>query len=125
MTSPFDFLNSINTSKKNLIAEDPGLEKDYKPFLMNRGLSYFQDTIMYANQMNICRDLDPKLQYDFLISTIRPRKRFSKWFKKEDDSDVEAVKEYYGYSNSQAVQAISILSSDQIKIIKTSLEKGG
>lgn len=125
MTKPFDFLETINTSKKNLIDEDPGVEKDYKPFLMNRGLSYFQDTIMYANQMNICHGLDPKLQYNFLINTIRPRKRFSKWFKKVEDSDVEAVKEYYGYSNRRAVQAMSILSANEIKIIKNSLEKGG
>jgi len=105
--------------------DDVIAEKDYLPFMVNRGLSYFQDTIALANEMNIHHELDKKLQYEFLINIVRKRKRFSKWYKKEDDSDIEAVMEYYGYSNERASQALTILSQDQIKTIKSRIEKGG
>lgn len=100
-------------------------EKDYLPFMVNRGLSYFQDTVALANEMNRYHDVDKKMQYEFLINIIRPRKRFSKWFKKEEDSDIEAVKEYYGYNDQRASQALSILTKEQLQIIKSRLEKGG
>lgn len=127
-TNPFDYLNSINTTKQNMMRgteNDSLAEKDYTPFIINRGLSYFQDTVTLANQMNIHHDLDHKLQYEFLINIVRPRKRFSKWYKKEQSSDIEAVKEYYGYSNQRASQALSVLSQEDIEKIKTKLEKGG
>lgn len=126
--NPFDYLNSINQTKNNLMrGEDasPANEKEYKPFLINRGLSYFQDTIMLANEMNVHNILDNKLQYEFLINIVRPRKRFSKWFKKEEDANLDAVKEYYGYSDQKALQALSVLSETDIEKIKTKLEKGG
>lgn len=126
--NPFDYLNSINTTKKNLMRgsdNDELAEKDYLPFMVNRGLSYFQDTIALANEMNRYHDVDKKMQYEFLINIIRPRKRFSKWFKKEEDSDIEAVKEYYGYNDQRASQALSILTKEQLQIIKSRLEKGG
>jgi hypothetical protein len=123
--NPFDFLNTINQTKQNLMEEDPAVERQYPPFMINRGLSYFNDTVAIANEMNRFHHLDNKLQYEFFLNIVRSRKRFSKWFKKEEDGDVEAVKEYYGYSNRQAIQALSVLSSEQIKIIKNRLEKGG
>lgn len=100
-------------------------EKEYKPFLINRGLSYFEDTIALANEMNIHHELDNKLQYEFFLNIVRKRKRFSKWYKKEEDGDIEAVKEYYGYSNQRASQILSILTEEQIILIKQKLEKGG
>jgi len=127
-TNPFDYLNSINVTKKNMMRDtenDSLAEKDYNAFIINRGLSYFQDTVTIANEMNIHHELDHLLQYEFLINIIRPRKRFSKWFKKEQDSDVEAVAEFYGYSNERAAQALTILSNEQIRRIKEKLEKGG
>lgn len=128
MSNPFDYLNTINVTKENMMRgsnDDAMAEKDYVPFMINRGLSYFQDTIALANEMNIHHELDKKLQYEFLINIVRKRKRFSKWYKKEDDSDIEVVMEYYGYSHERASQALTILSQDQLKIIKSRLEKGG
>lgn len=123
--SPFDFVTAINTTKKNLIADDPDLEKEYVPFLTNKSLSYFTDTIMDANVMNMHHGLDKKMQFDYLINTIRPAKRFSKWAKKVENNDREIVKSYYGYNDRNAEVALSLLSADQLKIIKQKLENGG
>jgi hypothetical protein len=128
MSNPFDYLNSINTNKNNMMRgseNDELAEKDYTPYMINRGLSYFNDTILIANEMNMRADVDKKLQYEFLLNIVRPRKRFSKWFKKDEDGDLEVVKEYYGYSNRHALQALSILSKNDIEKIKIKLEKGG
>jgi hypothetical protein len=128
MSNPFDYLNSINTNKNNMMRgseNDELAEKDYTPYMINRGLSYFNDTILIANEMNMRADVDKKLQYEFLLNIVRPRKRFSKWFKKDEDGDLEVVKEYYGYSNQHALQALSILSKNDIEKIKIKLEKGG
>jgi|TARA_B110000858_G_scaffold198528_1_gene266280 hypothetical protein len=100
-------------------------EKDYNAFMVNRGLSYFYDTVIHANEMNHYHELDNKLQYEFLFHGIRKKKRFSKWFKPTEDADFEAVKEYYEYNNHKTLQALSVLSEFQIKIIKNKLEKGG
>jgi hypothetical protein len=100
-------------------------EKDYNSFMVNRGLSYFQDTILFANEMNSNPHLDNRLQFDFLINIIRKRKRFSKWMKPETASDVEVVKEYYGYSNEKARQALTLLTSEQINDLKKKVYKGG
>jgi hypothetical protein len=126
--NPFDYLNTINVTKKNMMRgseNDELAEKEYNAFIVNRGLSLFQDTITLANEMNIHHDADNKLQYEFLINIVRPRKRFSKWYKKEEDGDLEAVKEYYGYSNQKAIQALTVLTRDNIITIKEKLEKGG
>lgn len=123
--NPFDFLNTINQTKQNLMEEDPAVEKEYSPFMINRGLSYFNDTIMFANEMNKYHELDNKLQYEFFLNMVRPRKRFSKWYKKEEDKNLEVVKEYYGYSNSLALQALKVLSKEDLEKIKIKLEKGG
>ncbi len=100
-------------------------EKDYNSFMVNRGLSYFQDTILFANEMNRHHHLDNRLQFDFLINIIRKRKRFSKWMKPETASDVEVVKEYYGYSNEKARQVLTLLTSEQINDLKKKVYKGG
>lgn len=124
--SPFDFVNAINsTSKKDLIADDPDLEKLYVPFMVNRALSYFPDTVLHANEMNLYNTLNNKLQNSYLLNIVRPSKRFAKWVKKQDNNDIDLVMEYFGYNREKAIQALSILSSDQLTIIKNKLTKGG
>ncbi|NBW15652.1 MAG: DNA polymerase [Caulobacteraceae bacterium] len=124
--SPFDFVNAINSSsKKDLIAEDPELEKLYVPFMVNRALSYFSDTVMYANEVNRYSQIDYKLQNSYLLNIVRPAKRFAKWVKKQDNNDIDVVMEYFGYSHEKAIQALSILSSEQLTTIKNKLAKGG
>lgn len=122
--NPFDFLNSINTTKKDIMVDDL-TEKQYPAFMVNRGLSYFADTILYANEMNRYHHLDNRLQFDFLINTIRKQKRFSKWHKNESSEDVDAIKEYYGYSNEKARQTLSVLTQDQVIELKQKVYKGG
>ena len=122
--SPFDFLNSINFSKKNLI-EDTEDEKQYVPFIVNRGLGYFQDTVMLANEMNVNCHIDNKMQYDFLKNTVRKRKRFSKWLKAEDDRKVDILVAYLGYSRSNAKHVADLFDDSAIKDIKKRLDKGG
>lgn len=126
--NPFDYVNAINTTKKNLMRgteNDVLAEKSYSPFMTNRALSYHQDTIGVANEMNKRHEADNLLQFEYLLNTVRPKKRFAKWVKKENDEDLSVVKEYYGYNNEKAVQALSILSSEQLKTIRKTLEKGG
>jgi hypothetical protein len=120
-----DWLNSINQSKTNIMDEDPSSTKEYPPYIINRCLSGHIDCLMYANEMNKYHSLDKKLQYDFFINTLRPKKRFSPWIKKEEIKDLEVVKSYYKYSNEKAKQALKILSKEQIKFIKSKLETGG
>ena len=122
--NPFDFLNEINYGKNNIMVDDI-VEKQYNPFMINRGLSYFQDTVLMANEMNINHHLDNRLQFDFFINIVRKRKRFSKWQKPETLSEVEAVKAYYGYSNEKARQALTLLTSEQIDLLKKKVYKGG
>ena len=124
--SPFDFLNAINTTKKNLFEEDAQASKDYKPFLINRGLSYFPDTIFYANQMNQHPSLDKDMQFFFFLNIISRKKRFSKWSKKDSETEsLELVKEYYGYSSEKANEALKVLSEENLIMIKEKLYKGG
>ena len=122
---PFEFTKTINETKRNLIDEDPEVEKDYIPFLVNRSLGYFMDTIMYANEMNQKNSLDHKLQYDFLLNIIRPRKRVSKWLKKSKDDNIDLIKKFYGYSYTKAKDVVDILSEDQLKHIRSKLDTGG
>ena len=123
--SPFDFLNSINTNKVNLIDKDADNEKLYNSFLVNRSLSYFPDTVFMSNEMNRLHHLDSKLQYDFLINIVRKKKRFSKWDKPEERTDIECVKQYFGYSESKAKQVVGLLSESQITTIKSKVSIGG
>ena len=122
--SPFDFLNAINHSKDKLIV-DEWSEKQYNAWIINKGLSYGIDTVIYANEMNARPHLDQRLQFDFLINTIRPRKRFNKWLKPETVDALETVQEYYGYSIDRARQVLPLLSDVQLEIIKKKLNKGG
>ncbi len=124
MANPFDYITSISQTKNDMMEDEQG-EKDYSAWMVNRGLSYFPDTILYANEMNRMAHIDNKLQYAYLINTIRPRKRFSKWVKKKEDSDLEAVMRCYGYNIDKAKSALSILSPDQLKTIKEKLDEGG
>ena len=119
-----DWLNSINFSKENLI-EDASNIKDYAPYIINRCLSGHIDCIMYANEMNINHHLDKDMQYSFYLNIIRKRKRYSPWLRKDKIKDLECVKQYYGYSNEKAYQALKILSKEQIGFIKQRLETGG
>ena len=122
--NPFEFLNDINYGKKYIMSDDL-VEKDYNAFMVNRGLSYFNDTVLMANEMNVNHHLDSRLQFDFLINIIRKRKRFSKWLKPQIENDVEVVKEYYGYSNEKARQILPLLSSEQINVLRKKVSKGG
>ena len=125
MTELKDWLNSINQNKKNLIDEDPSLEKGYSPYIVNRIYSGHLDAVLFANEMNRYHFLPKKLQYDFFLNTLRPKKRFSPWLRKDKIKDLELVKRYYDYSNEKAKQALRILTKDQINFIKSKFETGG
>ena len=120
-----EYLNSINLSKRDLMEEDPGWEKNYPPYVINKCLSSHLDTLAFANEMNRYPNLDKRLQYSFFLNTVRPKKRFSPWGKKEKVKDLEVVKQYYDYSNEKAKQALRILSPDQLNYIKEKLNRGG
>ena len=120
-----DWLNSINFNKNNLIEEDPSLTKDYAPYIVNRCLSGNLDCIMFANEMNRYPNLDKDMQYSFYLNTLRKKKRFSPWLRKDKVTDLQSVKQYYGYSNEKASQALKILSKQQLDYIKQRLEVGG
>ena len=121
-----DYLNAINHTKERLMdTEDEEWEKKYPPFIVNKCLSGFQDTLMLVNEINQHPHLDKKLQFDFLLNSVRSRKRFTPWLKANKLDDLEYVKEYYGYSNDKAKKALDILSTEQIATIKEKLDKGG
>ena len=120
-----DWLNSINFNKNNLIEEDPSTIKDYPPYIINRCLSGHLDCIMFVNEMNRYSFLDKDMQYSFYLNTLRKKKRFSPWLRKEQVTDLQSVKQYYGYSNEKASQALKILSQQQLEFIKQRLETGG
>ena len=122
--NPFEYANAINYTKKNIMVDDLA-EKAYLPYMINRQLSYFPDTVLAANEMNRNHHIDNRLQFDFFINIIRKRKRFSKWFKPEQISDLETVKEYYGYSNEKARQVLTLLSTEQMNELKNKVAKGG
>ena len=122
--NPFEFANAINYTKKNIMVDDIA-EKSYSSYMINRQLSYFPDTVLAANEMNRNHHLDNRLQFDFFINIIRKRKRFSKWFKPEQISDLETIKQYYGYSNEKARQVLTLLSTEQINELKNKVVKGG
>ncbi len=120
-----DWLNSINTSKEHLIEVDPDLEGQYPPFIINKCLSGQMDSLMYANEMNKYPGLNKRLQYDFYINSLRKRKRFSPWLRKDKVKNIEAVKSYYGFSTAKAEQALNILSNEQLDYIYEKLNTGG
>lgn len=120
-----DWLNSINQSKNNIMDKDIDSISQYPPYIINKCLSGFIDTIMYANEMNIYTFLDKKMQYDFFINIVRSKKRFSPWLYKEKLNDLELVKKYYGYNNDKARSALRILTNEQLEFIKSKLDTGG
>lgn len=122
--NPYEFVNAINYSKKDVMVDDIA-EKDYNSFVVNRSLSYFPDTVLIANEMNRYHHIDNRLQFDFFINIVRKKKRFSKWIKPETVSDVEVVKEYYGYSNEKARQVLTLLTQQQLDLLKKKVFKGG
>ena len=122
--SPFDFINAITYNKNDLIVDDWS-EKQYAPYIVNKGLSYGADTVIQANEMNSRPHLDKKLQFQFLINNIRPKKRYNKWIKAEKIESIEVIKQYYGYSTDKARQVLPLLDQSQIDLIKQKLEKGG
>ena len=122
--NPFEYVNAINYTKKNIMIDDI-TEKAYAPYMVNRQLSYFPDTVLAANEMNRNHHLDNRLQFDFFINIIRKRKRFSKWYKPETISDLDAVKKYYGYSNEKARQVLTLLSPEHINELKRKVTTGG
>lgn len=120
-----DWLNSINFNKVNLIKDEPHLAKEYPSFIVNRCMSGHLDCILFASEMNKYHFLDKDMQYEFYINILRKRKRFSPWLKKDKVQDLDIVKQYYGYSNEKASQALRILSKQQLEFIKQRLDIGG
>ena len=125
--SPFDFINDINFGKKNLLKDDDKgiLEKEYNSFIINRGLSYFSDTVLYANEMNLRHELDKRMQNDYLLHSIRSKKRFSKWVKNKKEERVDLIKQYFNYSNQKAREVLDIITDEEYNQIKQVFETGG
>ena len=121
-----DYLNAINVTKESLMDTDDEMwEKKYSPFIVNKCLAFFPDTIMLVNEVNRMHHLDKKLQFDFLLNSLRARKRYTPWLKAKKLKNLEYVKEYYGYNNEKAKAALDILDDEQISAIKIKLNKGG
>ena len=120
-----DWLNSINFTKENLIEDDPEAIKSYPPYIVNRCLSGHLDTILFANEMNKYSNIDKDLQYSFLLYTLRKRKRFSPWLKKEQIENLDLVKKHYGYSNEKARIAVNLLTKTQIEHLRNKHDMGG
>ena len=122
--NPFDYVNSINITKKDIMHDDIA-EKGYAGFMVNRALSYFVDTVLYANEMNVNHHIDGRLQYHFLINIIKKKKRFSKWLKPTEVENLELIKEYYGYSNAKAKYVLTLFNAEHIEEMKKRIYKGG
>ena len=125
MTELKDWLNSINFTKEDLTVDDPDVVKGYTPYIVNRCLSGHLDTILFANQMNLYPSLDKDMQYQFFLNSLRKRKRFSPWLRKDKVDNLNIIKKYYGYSNEKALQALRLLTNEQLDYIKKRLETGG
>ena len=121
-----DYLNAINYTKEPLLdTDDESVEKGYTPFVVNRCLSYFIDTVLYANEMNLRPETDKKMQFDYLQTTIRKNKRYSKWLKQESVENLDIIKQYYGYSDTKAKEVMDILTPDDIDYMRNQLNTGG
>ena len=119
-SNPFDWIKSISETKENLL--DIHEKNEYNPFIVNKGLSYYIDCLLFSNEMNIRNTLDKDMQYVFLLNGIRKGKRYSPWEKKSIDEDIKYIKKYYSYNNEKALQALKILTKSQIEYIKNKLE---
>ena len=122
--SPFDYLKAINESKEDVMLTSQD-EKKYAAIIVNRGLSFFMDTIFQANEINRNHHLDSRLQFDYLLNSIRQKKRYSKWLKSEKLDDLDIVKEYYGFGNEKAKNALQVLTDEQLAYIRRKLNQGG
>ena len=122
--NPFEFINAINYTKKDIMVDDL-VEKEYNSFIVNRSLSNFSDTVLYANEMNVNHHLDARLQFDFFINIIKKRKRCSRWNKATHIDNLEIIKEYYGYSDEKAKSIYNLLNDEQIEQLKKRIYKGG
>ena len=122
--NPFEFIKSINETKKDIMVDDVS-EKGYNPFIINRNFSHFNDTVLYANEMNRYHHLDHRLQFDFFINIIKKKKRWSKWIKPQDINNLELIKQHYGYSNDKAKSVLQLFNNEQIEEFKRKGLKGG
>ncbi len=122
--NPFDYVSAINYNKKDIMVDDV-TEKEYNAYIINKALSFFPDTILYANEMNKYHHLDHRLQFDFFINIIKKKQRFSKWLKPSEMENLELIKNYYGYSNEKAKSVLTLLSNEQIDELKKRMYKGG
>lgn len=120
-----DWLNSINHTKVNLLEEDPDSVKKYPPYIINRCMSGHIDAILFANEMNQHPNLDKDMQYSFYLNTLRKRKRFSPWLKKEQVDDLDLIKKHYGYSNEKAKIALTLLTKSQLEFLRKTHDMGG
>ncbi len=124
-TSPFVFVEAISFSKTDLLEDTPELEKDYIPFIVNKSLSYHLDALQHANEMNLYYDIDKKLQFDYLRHSLRSRKRFAKWGKKPENTELNNIQQYYSCNERDAEEILGLLSDDDLKKINECLEPGG
>jgi len=122
--NPFEYSKAINMSKQDIMIDDLA-EKEYNSFIVNRSLSYFPDTVLYANEMNVNHHIDARLQFDFFINIVKKRKRFSKWFKATELENLELIKEYYGYSDDKAKSVLNLFSNEELLTLKNRIYKGG
>ncbi len=122
--NPFEYIKAINDTKKDIMVDDIA-EKGYNPFIINRNFSFFNDTILYANEMNRFHHLDHRLQFDFFINIIKKKKRWSKWVKPQDIENLELIKQHYGYSNDKAKSVLELFNNEQIEELKRKGFKGG
>ena len=122
--TPFDFINAISHTKIDLMDQE-NAESQYKPYVINKGLSFYPDTVIQANEMNSRPHLDRKMQFNFLINIIRSKKRYSKWLKPEKLDTLEVIQEYYGYSKEKTRQVLPLFSNEQIDYLKRRIKKGG
>lgn len=122
--NPFEYIKSINDTKKDIMVDDVA-EKGYTPFIINRNFSFFNDTVLYANEMNRYHHLDHRLQFDFFINIIKKKKRWSKWVKPQDIENLELIKQHYGYSNEKAKSVLELFNNEQIEELKRKGFKGG
>ena len=122
--NPFEYLKAINITKKDVMVDDIA-ENNYNSFIVNRSLSYFPDTVLFANEMNINNHIDARLQFDFFINIIKKRKRFSKWTKANEIENLAVIKEYYGYSDEKAKSIYNLFSNEELLTLKNRIYKGG
>ena len=122
--SPFAFVNAINYTKEEMIVDDWS-EKQYNPFIVNKSLSFAADTVIIANEMNSRAHIQKKMQFDFLCGVVRAKKRYSKWIKPGKLEDVSLIKEYYKYSSAKALEALKLLSQEQLQNIRDAMFTGG